>query len=103
MLSLDEIKEIQLRELEYIDTVCRENGLEYSIAYGTLIGAVRHKGFIPWDDDLDFGLIREEYERLYQYCLMNQDDNGIIEFAYSGKVEKLKFWISLCEKMLLIQ
>lgn len=58
---------------------------------GGLIGYVRHNGFIPCDDDLDFGLIREEYERLYQYCLMNQDDNGIIEFAYSGKVEKLKF------------
>ena len=77
MLSLDEIKEIQLREFEYIDTVCRENGLEYSIAYGTLIGAVRHKGFIPWDDDIDIMMRRDDYERLFQ-IIKNDKRYGLI-------------------------
>lgn len=53
MLSSDGIKEIQLRELEYIDTVCTENGLEYSLTYEIQIGAVRHKRVIPWDDELE--------------------------------------------------
>lgn len=46
------------------DRVCRENGIGYSIAYGTLLGAVRHRGFIPWDDDVDVVVTREDYSRL---------------------------------------
>lgn len=58
---------------------------------GGLIGYVRHNGFIPWDDDLDFGLIREEYEQLYQYCLMNQDKDGMVVFKYRDIIERLNF------------
>lgn len=59
------IKELQLRILDIllaVDKVCRENNLRYYIMAGTLIGAVRHKGFIPWDDDLDIGMPRKDYE-----------------------------------------
>ena len=50
--------------LDVIHQVCTEYGLRYSLAYGTLIGAVRHKGFIPWDDDIDLMMPREDYEKL---------------------------------------
>ena len=50
--------------LDVIHSVCTENGLRYSLAYGTLLGAVRHGGFIPWDDDVDVMMPREDYETL---------------------------------------
>ncbi len=50
--------------MKAFDKVCRENGLHYYMLGGTMLGAIRHKGFIPWDDDADFGLPRREYEKL---------------------------------------
>lgn len=62
-LSLDEVKQIGLEMLIYFDKMCRENDIKYSITYGTLLGAIRHKGYIPWDDDIDVMMSREEYEK----------------------------------------
>ena len=63
-LTLDEIKKTELEILLSFDKVCRENGLKYSMCAGTLLGAVRHKGFIPWDDDIDVCMPRPDYEKL---------------------------------------
>ena len=52
-ITLEERKQIQLEMLDEIDSFCRGNGIRYSLAFGTLIGAIRHKGYIPWDDDVD--------------------------------------------------
>lgn len=62
-LSLDKVKQIEIDMLACIDKVCRNNGIKYSITYGTLIGAIRHKGFIPWDDDIDVMMSRDEYDK----------------------------------------
>lgn len=63
-LTLDEIKAIELDILKNIHEVCNRHGLRYYLSYGTLLGAVRHKGFIPWDDDIDIVMPREDYEKL---------------------------------------
>ncbi len=62
-----DIRPLQLRVLEIlkgVDAVCREHGLRYYIMAGTMLGAVRHGGFIPWDDDLDIGMPRADYDKL---------------------------------------
>ena len=68
-LSPQEIKAVELDCLRELDRVCAEHGLTYFLAYGTLIGAMRHEGFIPWDDDVDVHMPREDYERLYRLSL----------------------------------
>lgn len=63
-IEVDELKRIQLDILTIIDRFCRENGIKYSLGCGSMLGAARHKGYIPWDDDIDIYLLRDEYERL---------------------------------------
>lgn len=63
-LEKKEIKEIQLALLDYIDETCKKHDIPYFLSYGTMLGAIRHKGMIPWDDDIDISLYREDYERL---------------------------------------
>lgn len=65
-LSLDEIKNIEVEILEYISEICDKNNLRYFLSYGTLIGAIRHKGFIPWDDDIDIAMPRKDYDQLLE-------------------------------------
>ena len=62
-LTLEDCKKIQLDILKHFDSFCRQQGLKYSIGEGSLIGAMRHKGFIPWDDDIDILMVREEFEK----------------------------------------
>lgn len=64
--SIDEIKRIQLNVLLAIHRFCEDNHIKYSLADGSLIGAIRHQGFIPWDDDIDLCLLREDYNRFIQ-------------------------------------
>lgn len=63
LISVDEMKEIQLQILKHFIDYCNKNSLDYFLCGGTLIGAVRHKGFIPWDDDIDVMMPRESYDR----------------------------------------
>ena len=62
-LDINEIRSYQLGILTEVDSFCKRNNICYSLSGGTLIGAVRHNGYIPWDDDIDIMMLREDYER----------------------------------------
>ena len=75
-LTLKETQGALLEILIKFDEICREHGLRYSLAYGTLLGAVRHKGFIPWDDDVDVAMPRPDYEKFYDMVQNGEIDLG---------------------------
>lgn len=70
---LEKLHGVQLEILKDFIAVCEKNNLNYFVVYGTAIGAVRHHGFIPWDDDIDVGMLREDYER---FCEIFCDEMG---------------------------
>lgn len=63
-LSLEELKVIELDILKMFDRFCKDHNIRYFLGYGTLLGAIRYKKFIPWDDDIDVLVPREDYDRL---------------------------------------
>lgn len=90
------LRKHQLRMLEmlkYFDTFCRENGIKYWLSSGTLLGAVRHGGFIPWDDDTDVEMLKEDYNKLVK--LFKETDNYALQtkdndFFYVAPYAKLR-------------
>ena len=88
-MSLEEIKSTTIGVLNFIDEVCRQNELKYFLCGGTLLGAVRHNGFIPWDDDIDIMMPRKDYERLFEvwpensyYMVRNHKNTSNFPYAY---------------------
>lgn len=65
-LTTEEIQRMSLDIMEDIHQFCKKHGIKYSLAYGSLIGAIRHRGFIPWDDDIDIFMPRQDYDRFCQ-------------------------------------
>ena len=93
--TLRQLQKAQLQLLYVFDTFCKEHDLHYSLYAGTLLGAVRHQGFIPWDDDLDVCMERPEYDRFLAlwdahpvsgYILQNKDNTP----AFSQSFTKLR-------------
>lgn len=83
MKDLTEMQSKLLEMLKYLHEFCIENNIRYYVIGGTLLGAVRHNGFIPWDDDIDVGLPREDYERLIK-LFPKKDSRYILESVYSA-------------------
>ena len=82
-LSIQEVKEYQLAMLDYIDSLCEENQLTYSLAGGTLLGAIRHGGYIPWDDDIDLIMPRKDYESLLQLIISENSRYQVMDHRYN--------------------
>lgn len=77
---MSEIRDVQnkiLETMKYIDTICKMNGISYFIMGGTALGAVRHGGFIPWDDDLDIFMIPDQYEK-FKSAFNSLHDNRFV-------------------------
>ena len=97
-LTFEELKTAQMRILDYVDVFCRENNINYSLDGGTLLGAIRHKGFIPWDDDIDIMMARDEYNRFtekwnakdnHPFILSNEESGNSFGYPF-GKVHDPK-------------
>lgn len=73
-LTLHEIQQESLKVLLKLDALCRELNIRYFLAFGTLIGAIRHNGFIPWDDDIDVMMLRKDYQILKNYMDAHADE-----------------------------
>ena len=72
-MTMQELRTCQLNILDFIDGLCKKHNLKYCIDYGTLLGAVRHKGYIPWDDDIDISMLRDDYDKLIEICKKEPD------------------------------
>lgn len=89
------LRERQLALADLGEFFCRaveDLGVRPILCAGNLLGYVRNGGFVPWDDDMDFDLIREEYERLREYCVARRDEDGGVLFQWNGKTERLFFY-----------
>lgn len=97
LISLNEKRTIQLEMLEEVDEFCRKNDILYSLSCGTLLGAIRHKGFIPWDDDLDImmplpSLLKFKNSFSSNNCIYADVDTiSHYEFGFSRIVHKQSF------------
>ena len=84
-LTLREVQNAELEILVRFDEFCKKHGLHYVLYYGTLLGAVRHHGFIPWDDDIDVAMPRPDYERMLELYYDEHADLGENLFMLSGE------------------
>lgn len=94
-IEIEEIREILLSLMDEIHAICEKHGLRYYLSGGTLIGAVRHNGFIPWDDDIDIYMPRPDYDKFMQ-IYQEEGDNILYEHCLN---EDYKYpYAKLCKK-----
>ena len=93
-LTLQEIQHETLAIMKVIDKICRTENIKYVLFYGTLLGAVRHKGFIPWDDDLDIAMPRADYEKLALYFCAHKEELAPYAWFSYKTVENYPYMIA---------
>lgn len=80
-IQIDELRELQMQILDYVDAFCRKHDIKYTLSGGSLLGAVRHGGFIPWDDDMDIQMLRSEYNRFTELWNKEKQLHGYFELV----------------------
>ena len=93
-LTLKEIQHAELENLLHLKEICEEQGFTYYLAYGTLLGAVRGHGFIPWDDDTDIWMPRKDYTNFSKYCADNKDTLLPFKLCNRGNTADYPYGIS---------
>lgn len=91
--SLDELKTIELSIMKKVHQFCEEKGIWYVLTYGTLIGAVRHEGFIPWDDDIDIFVMRDGFEKFEREFPQWGESHGLF---LAGQIQKSISFLAIC-------
>ena len=101
-LTLAESKNLLKQGLLFFKEVCEKNNITYFLAYGALIGAARHKGFIPWDDDIDILVPRDDYERL-RIILKNTHSTEWELLSWKDNDKYLFYWMKMCNTSTVIE
>jgi len=91
--SLEQAHYVLLEMMKVIDAICRKHGIQYWLTGGTLLGAIRHNGFIPWDDDFDINMTRKEYERFINIAPKELPEG--LFFQYKNTDSKNCKWIRI--------
>lgn len=94
---------VQIKILEEIAVVCRRHNLKYFAEWGTLLGAVRHKGFIPWDDDLDIAMLRDDFQKFLHYARKELPENYHLFDVSSDRYDQLMARVMNSERLVLDQ
>lgn len=76
---------VELQMLDMVDVICKKHNISYFMVHGTLLGALRHKGFIPWDDDLDIGMLRKDYERFLEVAPKELQEPFVLQNMWTEK------------------
>lgn len=95
----DKLRKVQMVQLEILlefDRICKKHDIPYQLFAGTLLGSVRHKGFIPWDDDIDLAMIREDYNKFLEVAASELNEHFILQtyetdkeyYKQSGRIRK---------------
>lgn len=103
-VSQDEVRKVSLKLFDKVSEICNDLGINFWVMYGTLIGAVRHEGFIPWDDDFDIAMKRNDYDRFIDYCVKNEDALSPYYLDHFSCNPKCPFYIArICDPKYLLK
>lgn len=95
-ITNEELKVLQLDILAKVDEFCRKNNISYTLIFGTLIGAIRHKGYIPWDDDIDIAMPRPSYDRFLE--TFNGYDTYLYVIAPETNINYYAPYANVCDR-----